>query len=65
MCDFSCYRFSPLTNKSKVVYIYIKVIFELQIFYERMLSAKNYSIDEEKRWIASKGVSNSPDLYSR
>ncbi|XP_078174576.1 paired amphipathic helix protein Sin3-like 3 isoform X2 [Carex rostrata] len=42
------------------------VLFRLhQIFYERMLSAKNYSIDEEKRWIASKGVSNSPDLYSR
>lgn len=43
---------------------YVKLKFELQIFYERMLSAKNNSIDEEKRQMASKG-SNSPDLYSR
>jgi hypothetical protein len=44
--------------------VYVKLAFELQVFYERMLSAKNNSIDEEKRQMASKG-SNSPDLYSR
>ncbi|KAJ4765389.1 paired amphipathic helix Sin3-like protein [Rhynchospora pubera] len=41
------------------------VLFRLhQIFYERMLSAKNNSMDEEKRQMASKGGSKCPDLYS-